>query len=424
MKKTENLTTLKRLGDNFVSLVILQFINYLLPLFLIPYLIRILGIDGFGIYSFILAIMMYGVQMSDYGFELSATYHISLNRDKPKKMNEIFSSILSIKLLIALLYLLTLTLLSFFIDKLFLYQNLIFLSFGTLLGYVLFPLWFFQGIEKMRYIMYLNGFSKLIFVLSVFIFVKDESDLYLLLLLNSITTLLIGIVALYVAIKNFNIRLSFQPWSRLYFYLRDGWYIFTSKFAVEFYTTINIIILGFFATPLVVGYYAVSIKIIHALGSLLDPLTRTVYPYLISVYQKSNENFIAKNQQLALVIFIIMFPVALLVGYFSETILEIITGKEVAPLNVEILQVFSISLSIYLYGSQFTNMLVTIKETKFLNKILFLTAGANVLLAPIFVSLFGVMGMVWLSVSLAFFLMGSKGYYLFQYLRYREKVVT
>ena len=65
MKKIESSTTLQRLSDNFFSLVILQFINYLLPLLLIPYLIRVLGIEGFGIYSFILAIIMYGSQMSD-----------------------------------------------------------------------------------------------------------------------------------------------------------------------------------------------------------------------------------------------------------------------------------------------------------------------------------------------------------------------
>jgi len=423
MKQTQHTTTLKRLSENFVSLLVLQFINYLLPLFLIPYLIRILGIEGFGIYSFVLAIIMYGVQMSDYGFELSATYHISLNRDNQEKINEIFSSVLSIKFLIAFIYLIFLTFLSFFIEKLFLYQELIFIAFGTLLGHLLFPLWFFQGIEKMRYIMYLNGFSKLLFVLSIFIFVKEESDLYLLLLLNSISTIFIGIIALYMAISNFNIKLSFQPWETLIYYLKEGWYIFTSKFAVEFYTTANIIILGFFATPLVIGYYAVSIKIIHALGSLLDPLTRTVYPYLVNVYQSSNENFVTRNQQLAVVIFIIMFPVALLVGYFSEFILEIITGKEAMPLNIEILQVFSISLTVYLYGSQFTNMLVTIKATKFLNTILFITAGLNVLFAPILIYFFGVIGMVWFSVFLAFFLMISKGYYLFVYLKGKKSTL-
>lgn len=417
MKKIKNSSTLKRLSDNFISLFILQFINYLIPLFLIPYLIRILGIESFGVYSFILAIIMYGVQMSDYGFELSATYHVSLNRNSREKINEIFSSVLSIKIIIAFIYLTLLFSISFFVDKLFLYQDLIFIASIAILGHIIFPLWFFQGVEKMRYIMYLNGFSKLIFVLSIFMLVKDKSDLYILLLLNSITTIFIGVIALYVAISKFNIRLSFQPWDKILYYLKDGWYIFTSKFAVEFYTTANIIILGFFATPAVIGYYAVSIKIIHALGSLLDPLTRTVYPYLVSVYRESNNNFISKNRQLSIVIFLIMFPVALLIGYFSESILKIITGEEVNPLNVEILQVFSISLSIYLYGSQFTNMLVTIKATKFLNKILFITAGVNILLAPILIYFFGVIGMVWLSIFLALFLMSSKGYYLFVHLK-------
>jgi len=410
-------TTLQRLSDNFVALVVLQFINTVLPLLLIPYLIRILGLEGFGIYSFVLAIILYGVKMSDYGFDLSATYHISLHRDNQSKLNEVFSSVLSIKFLIALGYLIFLSMVVFFVDKLFIYKELIFLAFGMIFGQVMIPLWFFQGMEKMRYIMYLNGLLKLLFVVAVFLFVKEKSDLYLLMILNSLSSMVVGAIAFYVVQKKFHVHFSFQVWDKLWFYLKDGWYIFTSKFAVEFYTTANIIILGFFTTPLVVGYYAVSVKIIHAIGSLLDPLTRTVYPYLVNVYKDSNENFIRRNKQLGVVIFMVMLPVALLVGYFSDLILELITGEIPAPLNVQILQVFSIALVVYLYGSQFTNMLVTIKQTKFLNKILFLTAGVNILVSPILLYFFGVMGMVWLSVSLAYFLMIGKGYHLFNYLK-------
>lgn len=417
MKKNNELSTFQRLSDNFISLLILQVINYLLPLLLIPYLIRILGIESFGIYSYILAIVMYGVKMSDYGFELSATYHISLHRDNQTKINEIFSSVLSIKFLIALAYLLVISTLIFFIDKLYLYKEFIFLAFGVLFGHLMFPVWLFQGMERMRYIMYLNGLSKLLFFISVFLFVKNESDLYLLLILNSISTLIMGFVALYVAIKNFNINFAFQAGEKLVFYLKDSWYIFTSKFAVEFYTTANIIILGFFVSPLIMGYYAVSVKIIHAIGSLLEPLTRTLYPYLVNLYQNSNENFLLRNKQLAGIIFLIMLPVSLGVGYWSELILELITGEEVASLNVEILQVFSLSLIVYLYGSQFTNMLVTIKKKKVLTQILFLAAGINVVFSPILVYFFGVMGMVWLSVSIAFLMMFLKAYYLLSFFK-------
>lgn len=406
---------LKQLSDNFIALLLLQLLNYLLPLLLIPYLIRVLGVEGFGVYSFILAITLYGVQMSDYGFELSATYHISLNRDNPKKIDEIFSSVLTIKLIIASLYLIFIILLIPLFDKFMLYHQLIILSFGILLGQVLFPVWFFQGIEKMRYILYLNGFLKLIFILSIFLMVKEKSDLHLLLILNSIITLSVGITALYIAIKKFKVQLTVQPLSRLYYYLKEGWYLFISKFAVEFYTTINIIILGLFASPLIVGYYAISVKIIQALGSLLDPITRTLYPYLIRVYQNSNEDFISKNRKLSIVIFLIMMPLSVLVYSSSAFILETITGVEAMPLNIHILQIFSFTLIVYLYGSQFTNMLVTIKKTKFLNQILFLTAGLNTLLAPPLLYFYGVIGMVWLSLFLAFFLTSIKGYYIFFY---------
>ncbi len=415
MKKEKQLTTLQRLGDNFVSLVILQVVNSVLPLFLIPYLLYTIGIEKFGIFSFVMAIIMYGVKMSDYGFDLSATYHISLHRENSSKVSEIFSSVLSIKFLIAIAYIIALTILLFFIDKLYIYKELIFISFGVLFGYLFNPIWLFQGMERMRYIMYLNGLSKLIFFILVFIFVKSESDLYWLVVLKSLSTLIIGVVGIFVAIKNFNLKFSFQPKSRLLFYLKDSWYIFTSKFAVEFYTTLNIVILGFFVTPLVLGYYAVSVKIIHAIGNLLEPLTRTVYPYLVKLYKESVKEYIKRNIQLAIVIFLIMLPITFGVWYFAEDILRIITGKEVAQLNIDILQLFSISLIVYLYGTQFTNILVTIKEAKVLNKILFLSAGINIVFSPILVYFFGVMGMVSLSVFIAFFMMALKAYYLFDF---------
>ena len=418
MKKKQEESTFKRLSDNFIALVILQLINYILPLLLIPYLIRVLGIEGFGIYSFIFAIVMYGVKMSDYGFELSATYHISRHREEKNKRDEIFSSVLLIKLGIAFGYLLFILLLIFFVEKLFLYKELLFFSFGILLGQILFPLWFYQGVEKMRYITILNGLSKLLFVGSVFIFVKESDDLYLLFLLNSIATLFIGIVALYIAIKNFNIKLSWQPWDKLYFYLSDGWYIFTSKIAVEFYTTVNIIILGFFVSPLMVGYYAIAEKIIHALGSLLNPLVRTVYPYLVKVYDDSNENFMKRNRQLSLVIFMIMLPVSLFVMFYAQWILSVVSGQEIAAISIQSLEILSLALLVYLYGGQFTNIMVIMKETKLLNTILFSSALINVLLAPVLIYFYEIIGLVWLNVFIAFFVTLTKGYYI--YIRGRE----
>jgi len=95
MFKNKN-STINRLSGNFFSLMMLQAINYGAPLIIIPYLVRVLGIDLFGHYSFIMAVIMYGVIVSEYGFDLSATKLISLHRDNKSKVDEIFSSVIII----------------------------------------------------------------------------------------------------------------------------------------------------------------------------------------------------------------------------------------------------------------------------------------------------------------------------------------
>jgi len=409
----KNLTA-KRLTDNFISLLVLQFINYVLPLFLIPYLIQALGMEGFGIYAFIFAIATYGIKFSDYGFDLSATYHISIHKENQEKVNEIFSSVLFIKLTLALLFLLFLTIATFSIDKLYLYKELIFLSFGMFIGNIFLPLWYFQGVEKMRFIMYLNGFLKLSFFLLVILLVKEKTDLNLLITLHSITSIMVGVLGLYLALKYFDVKLVKINKEKIYFYLKDGWYIFTSKIAVEFYSTTSTIIVGLFVSPLILGYYAISVKIMAAIGNLFDPINRVLYPYLVGVYQTSNDSFVSRNKQLSLIILTIMVPISLLVFIFSEQILEIITGEEVSELNIYLLKVTSLMLIVFPYGGQLTNMMVTIKETKVLNNILFTAAIMNLLLAPVVLTYFNVVGMIWLNAFIAYFLIFTKAYYVYK----------
>ena len=67
--------------------------------------------------TLIFAIIMYGVMISDYGFDLSATHNTSINADNKDKKDEIFSSVMIIKSVIAILYLIFLSILILFIDN-------------------------------------------------------------------------------------------------------------------------------------------------------------------------------------------------------------------------------------------------------------------------------------------------------------------
>ena len=99
LKKEDN----KVLLSNFLSLSVLQIANFLLPLLAVPYLIRILEIELFGLLAFATAMIMYFVTLSDYGFNLTATREISIHRQSKDKVTEIFSAVMTIKFLLMIL---------------------------------------------------------------------------------------------------------------------------------------------------------------------------------------------------------------------------------------------------------------------------------------------------------------------------------
>ena len=104
----------KNLATNFFSLSALQAVNMILPLITLPYLVRVLGVENFGLVNFALSIIMYFNILVSFGFSLSATREISIHRDNPQKISEIFSAVMLIKITLLLISLITISILTCF----------------------------------------------------------------------------------------------------------------------------------------------------------------------------------------------------------------------------------------------------------------------------------------------------------------------
>ncbi|MEM2772382.1 MAG: flippase [Candidatus Pacearchaeota archaeon] len=280
--------TEKVLLENFLSLSMLQVANYLFPLITLPYLVRVLGPEKYGLIAFANAFVGYFMILTDYGFNLSATREISINRDDEQKVSEIFGSVMIIKLFLFVISFLFMSAIIFLFEKFRSDWILYYSAFGMVLGNIMFPAWFFQGVEKMKFITVLNLLAKLIFTVSIFIFVRKQVDYFLVPLLNSLGFIVAGVVSLYIIFKDFKIKFIIPTKQQIVHQFKEGWYIFVSTIAISLYTTSRVFIVGIFTNNIITGYYAIAEKLMNIFKTFpLFSFLQAVYPRLSEIYQKN-----------------------------------------------------------------------------------------------------------------------------------------
>jgi len=312
---------------NFVSLTSLQSINYILPLIMLPYLVRVLGMEKFGLIAFAQALVQYFLILTDYGFSLSATKTISLIGDNKQKTNQVFSSVMTVKLIFTGLSFIIICALLYFIPKFKTDWPVYMLSFGSVVGGTLFPVWFFQGKEKMNYITIVNIISGLISLGFIFIFIKGPQDYLLIPFLYSFLSIICGVAGLYIAFKKFRVRFILQKISSIKHELKDGWHVFISILSINAYTTTRIFAVGLLTNNVITGYYSLAEKIANYIQTFpLDSFTRAVFPRISNVCVRNKQRAIAimyKIQNGITLGFAVSLPIAYLI---SPWLIEIICG--------------------------------------------------------------------------------------------------
>ncbi|EJR94187.1 MULTISPECIES: flippase [Bacillus] len=269
-----------KLTKNFIFLFLMQMANLLLPLISLPYLSRVLQPEGFGLIVFAQSLIQYFVILTDFGFNLSATRQVSINRENPEKLKQIFNSVLIIKLILVIISFVILVSIVMLNHSFSEYWYVYLYNFGIVIGNALFPLWLFQGLEVMQYSTLLNVISKLIFTLCTFILVKDSEDLYIVPILNSIGFIISGVLGISVALRKFNMRLQLPQKDELILALKDSAQFFVSRASVSLYTTTNTFLIGIFLGKTAAGYYAIAEKLINVISIIISTVVDAIYPFM------------------------------------------------------------------------------------------------------------------------------------------------
>lgn len=269
------------LAKNFASLGTLQLVNFLLPLLLTPYLIRVLGVNNFGTISLAQAVISYFTIITDYGFNLTATKAIAIDRQDKHKIAEVFNQVISVKLMLSALCFVLLLMILYLADASEAVIYLYLLTYTIVVGQALLPLWFFQGMEDMKYITILSLLTKVVSVILIVLFVRNQEHYILVNFFHGVGTLLAGVASFFLIRKKFNVTFRFSHKTTAQ--LKEGWHIFVSNLTINIYTNSNIIILGLFANKEIVGYYSIAEKVINAARQLLVVYFQVIYPHVCNL---------------------------------------------------------------------------------------------------------------------------------------------
>lgn len=326
---------IKSLLENFLSLSILQGMNMLLPLITFPYLVKVLGIENFGLVNFAMSIIGYFNILVSFGFELSATKEISLNRGDKQKISEIFSAVTCIKTGMFIVSFIILSILIIFIDSMNENSLLYYTTFGVVLGNILFPSWFFQGIEKMKYITIITVITKIIFTIFIFILIKSEDDYIILPLLYSIVAIFGGVIAIFIIFKTHRVKFYIPKKNVILKQLKESYYYFISRVSNNGSRYLVTTIIGANFGNTILGYYAIVEKLFYAFISLGGLVSQTIYPYM------SRTKDLKLFKKILLYSIVITLPLLLILIYFNEIFLFMLFGVKNKMISNIFLIVFS-----------------------------------------------------------------------------------
>ncbi|HBH5171131.1 TPA: O37 family O-antigen flippase [Escherichia coli] len=308
-----------RVFKNSFALFIMQLFSYVSPLLVLPYLARIMSVENFGMLMMLYSLLAICLVVTDFGFNLSGTYYISRNYKNKKKINEFLTSVFCIKIILS-----TASVIFFLVFFRGEFQRLdkysVLLIAITMFVQSFQPIWFFQGIEKMRHITIYTALSKLIYLLLVFLFVTSDSIVTV--LLCYCISQMVGTFFSICFILKMKYSFSRTTYKNIISVFRQSIPFFVSRVAVVVYTSANTLFLGKYGGMAQAASYSSCEKIYFAGQSLLNPLSQAFFPYLS---KNKDAKFYIKFVILSVCILSVICAVA---SFFVYDFLNIFYGQK------------------------------------------------------------------------------------------------
>jgi O-antigen/teichoic acid export membrane protein len=270
--------------QNFIFLGFIQSSNILISLVSIPLLIQTIGVDQFGLVNLSLSVIILLNILVGFGYNLSGPREVAINQKNKEKLSFLVSNIIFCKGVLATLSA-CLILIAIFGFNLFKeYQTILIFSILLLFSEATIPLWFFQGLEKLKLISMANVFSKLLYLLGIVLFIhQPEQAKWVNFMLGSAGLFINILVMIYI---HYELEILFYKpkINQIFESLKENILLFLSNLASHISINGGLIILSFFASAETLGMFSLAERITIVLRMLPALIIQAVFPNAAKKY--------------------------------------------------------------------------------------------------------------------------------------------
>jgi O-antigen/teichoic acid export membrane protein len=272
-----------RLASNATALLVAQAANFVIPLLMIPFLTRTLGIEQFGLLAFVQAFAAYFVLCTDYGFNLSATRAIAATRENHQDVRRIVWTTMAARSILGAGCLVVMFTAVLAIPRL--REDAVLYTGAALaiLSSMITPHWYFQAMELANVLVGVQLATRALSAVAIFLTVSSPEDAVLVLVWQGLGLVAAGVGAWLIALRMIPVRPIRVTAAGIIRSYREGWYVFFSSAAISLYTNSNVVVLGLLGGYVQAGYFSVAEKIVRAGASFVWPIAQAVYPRVASL---------------------------------------------------------------------------------------------------------------------------------------------
>ena len=303
-----------------LSLYLFQFVTY-------PYVARVLGVVNIGVCNFLQSIINYFMLFSMLGMSVLGVREIARSKENPDDLNKRFSGLLQLNLLITLFVLSIYGLSIILIPQFAEHKKLLYVGIAQILFNTLSVDWLFKGMEAFKYITCRRVVVQLLYVASVFLFVRCEDDT------NIYFCILVGTYVLNGLINILHSRslvcYSYQSWSYCFGnFMKPLCVLGFYSLLTSVYTGFNVVYLGMVSNAEQVGLFTTATKLQGIILALYASVTVAIMPRISSMLASGNitdvRSVIRKSVQVLLAF---AFPVMIVGMGFSKEIVYLVAGS-------------------------------------------------------------------------------------------------